>query len=362
MEHKFHPAAEADQGYGGLVEGVHLAGYALERAFRKLEWLLQGDRWKSVGGGFADVNAFMDTVKLDSFKIIAAERKKIAERIKELQPEVSNRQIAKTVGVDPQTINNDLAEKSADGKKKPKKNKAAPKGDAEFSAPGRLGGAAAAATVAKAETKEERKAEKQEARIQREAALGAKQFAMPDKKHGVVYADPEWRFEVWSRETGLSRCADSHYPTSPLDEIKARDVPSISADDSVLFLWATVPMLPHALEVMQAWGFLYVTNFVWVKDKIGTGYWNRNQHELLLVGRKGDIPVPAPGTQWASVVYAPVREHSRKPDEFYGLIETYFPSLPKIELNCRGTPRDGWDAWGNEVEAAAATERLAVPR
>ena len=80
--------------------------------------------------------------------------------------------------------------------------------------------------------------------------------------------------------------------------IAARDVPSIAADDCVLFLWATSPMLPQALEVMKAWGFAYVSGAVWVKDRIGTGYWFRNRHELLLVGTRGNVPAPAMGTQW----------------------------------------------------------------
>jgi N6-adenosine-specific RNA methylase IME4 len=182
-----------------------------------------------------------------------------------------------------------------------------------------------------------------------EATLGAVQWALPDKKYGVIVADPEWDFQIRS-DAGMLCHPSNHYPTSALDEIKARDVPSISADDCVLFLWATVPMLPQALEVMSAWGFTYVSNFAWVKDKAGTGYWNRNKHELLLVGRKGDIPAPAPGTQWLSAIDAPVGEHSEKPEKALELIESYFPTLPKIELNRRGPARAGWDAWGNEVE------------
>ena len=120
----------------------------------------------------------------------------------------------------------------------------------------------------------------------------------------------------------------------------------------MLFLCATVPMLLQALEVMASWGFKYVSHFIWLKDKIGTGYWNRNIHELLLVGVKGDIPCAAPGTQWDSVLQAPTsfaqRAHSEKPAIFYELIEAYFPTLPKIELNARQR-RAGWDAWGYEA-------------
>jgi N6-adenosine-specific RNA methylase IME4 len=193
---------------------------------------------------------------------------------------------------------------------------------------------------------------KAERRAERERQLAEKQTALPEKRYGVIYADPEWRFEVYSRETGMDRAADNHYPTSPTEEIYGRRVGDIAADDCVLFLWATVPMLTHALAVMAAWGFQYKSNFVWVKDRIGTGYWNRNTHEHLLVGTRGNVPGPAPGTQWPSAVEAPVGRHSEKPEKFYELIEGYFPNLPKIELNARRS-RPGWDAWGNEAQEAA---------
>ncbi len=114
-------------------------------------------------------------------------------------------------------------------------------------------------------------------------------------------------------------------------------------------------MLPQALEVMAARGFDYKSHVIWRKDKRGTGYWFTNWHELLLVGTRGDIPAPAEGDQWASVIEAPRGRHSEKPEIFYRLIEAYFPSLPKIELNAR-TRREGWDRWGLEAppEAEAA--------
>jgi N6-adenosine-specific RNA methylase IME4 len=187
----------------------------------------------------------------------------------------------------------------------------------------------------------------------REAELGTRQRALPDRRYGVIVADPEWRFEPYSRETGMAYAADNHYPTSELEVIKARPVPDIAADDCSLWLWATVPMLPQALEVMVAWGFTYKSSMTWVKDRAGTGYWFRNQHELLLLGTRGNVPAPAMGSQWSSVITAPVGEHSAKPETFLEMIEGYFPNLPKIELNRRGEPRPGWDAWGFEAEAAA---------
>ncbi len=173
------------------------------------------------------------------------------------------------------------------------------------------------------------------------ANLGCKQF-------GVVLADPPWRYNEGT--TTPNRRIELQYPTMELDDIAALDVPAVAAESCVLFLWATSPKLDDALEVMRAWGFEYITSAVWVKDKIGTGRWFRGRHELLLVGRKGSAPPPALGTQPESVIHADRREHSRKPDEVYTLIEAMFPSLPKLEMFARAA-RPGWDAWGAEAEA-----------
>lgn len=191
-----------------------------------------------------------------------------------------------------------------------------------------------------------RKIEKQERRATLERELGARIVALPTKQYGVILADAPWRFEPYSRETGMDRAADNHYPTMAVEDIAKLSVPA--AKDAVLFLWATAPMLPEALQVMQAWGFKYKTNLVWKKPNIITGYWFRFRHELLLVGRRGKIPAPAPGEQWESVIEAPTSTHSTKPDRVYELIEAYYPTVPKLELFARRT-RPGWNSWGNEV-------------
>jgi N6-adenosine-specific RNA methylase IME4 len=108
-------------------------------------------------------------------------------------------------------------------------------------------------------------------------------------------------------------------------------------------------MLPQALDVMGAWSFAYRSHFVWVKDRFGTGYWNRNRHELLLVGTRGEVPAPAPGEQYASVIYAEVGQHSAKPFHFREMIEELFPTLPRVEMFARGEAVGGWDRWGNEA-------------
>ncbi len=195
---------------------------------------------------------------------------------------------------------------------------------------------------------------KQERRAERELALAGKILALPDKKYGAIYGDPEWRDEVWSRETGLDRAPDNHYATSAPEIIKWRPVETIAADDCVLFLWSTIHHEAIAHEVMKAWGFEYKSQIAWKKPSIGMGRWVRSMHEILLIGTRGNPPCPAPGTQWPSVIEALRGRHSEKPESFYELIESYFPNLPKIELNARRR-RAGWDAWGldaPEVEAA----------
>jgi N6-adenosine-specific RNA methylase IME4 len=198
---------------------------------------------------------------------------------------------------------------------------------------------------------------KQAKRAAKEAVLAAKQLALPDRRYGVIVADPPWPFKVYSRETGLDRSAENHYPVQTIEDICALPVSSIAAEDCVLFMWKTVPQLPAGLRVMERWGFKYVSGFVWVKNRQGLGFWARNNVEHLLIGTRGNIPAPAPGTQWkgGNIIFADVRGHSRKPDEAMEMIESYFPSLPKIELHRRGPARPGWDCWG--AEAAQVPEQ-----
>src|SRR6516162_6471162 len=197
-----------------------------------------------------------------------------------------------------------------------------------------------------------RKAEMRRAgRIERLAATCNQPFPS-DRRYAVIYADPPWHFEVYNEESGIERAAANHYSTMSLDEICALPIPSLASPDAALFLWTTVPHLRESFDVLVAWGFEYKTNIVWVKDKIGLGYFVRNEHELLLVATRGDMPSPSPANRPPSVISAPRREHSRKPDEAYEIIERMYPTLPKIELFARQT-RSGWAAWGNEVGTAA---------
>jgi N6-adenosine-specific RNA methylase IME4 len=170
------------------------------------------------------------------------------------------------------------------------------------------------------------------------------------KRYPIIYADPPWRYE--NPPIGASnRSIENHYPTMTLEEICALPVSELATDDAVLFLWATAPKLAECMKVIEAWGFEYRTEMVWDKEIIGMGYWARNQHESLLIARRGSFPPPQPGTQPASVHRARRTEHSEKPSFYAEMIDRAYPRLPKIELFCR-SPRDGWDAWGNQANAA----------
>jgi N6-adenosine-specific RNA methylase IME4 len=202
-----------------------------------------------------------------------------------------------------------------------------------------------AAKAIRAKNMEERRSE----RIARLAAISNCDASLPlDRKYPVILADPPWKFEVYDAESGLDSAAEAHYPCMATEEIAALPVGDLATRPAVLFLWSTVPHLPEVLGVIEAWDFQYVTNAVWVKDRAGLGFWVRNQHELLIIARRGDMPTPAFENRPPSVIQAARREHSRKPDEAYELIERMYPDLPRIELFARSR-RTGWNVWGNEA-------------
>ena len=177
--------------------------------------------------------------------------------------------------------------------------------------------------------------------------------AIPRLRYGCILADPPWHFGMRS-EKGRVKCPDGagHYRTMPLEEIKALPVAHLAAPDSVLALWATVPMLPEALEVVDAWGYRYLTLLTWAKRSrsdggwhFGTGYWLRNATEHLILAGLGQSGPRNRSTR--SLLAAPVREHSRKPDETYDLLEALCAG-PYLELFARHA-RTGWDAWGDQL-------------
>lgn len=175
---------------------------------------------------------------------------------------------------------------------------------------------------------------------------------MPEGKSDVVYADPPWQydFDVDSRAT------ENHYPTLTVRQIcKLRDRKKVHIqdkfdDNAILYLWTTAPKLNEAFEVIQAWGFTYKTNMVWVKDKIGLGWYCRNQHELLLIAEKGNMPLPEPDVRPSSILNYPRTTHSTKPAEIYGEIEKWYPNRKYLEVF--GVETDSrpeyWAVFGDE--------------
>lgn len=181
-----------------------------------------------------------------------------------------------------------------------------------------------------------------------EIAQGNAPLTAPAERFPILYADPPWRYEHVETE---SRAIENQYPTMSLDDICALPVGNVVTDDAILFLWVTSPKLEEGMRVVREWGFTYRTCMVWDKEKIGMGYYARQQHELLFICTRGNPPTPAPSDRPASVIRVARGEHSAKPVEFYELIEKMYPTLPKLEMFCR-SPRDGWSVWGNQSRAA----------
>lgn len=196
---------------------------------------------------------------------------------------------------------------------------------------------------------------------------------LPRGHYGAIYADPPWLFAVWSGETAVKARGSStttftpaavHYQTQSLKEIAALPIADLATADSALFMWITWPLLPQAMGLIEAWGFVYKTcAFAWMKGhakqiemfrddidaSMGMGYWTRANSEVCLLATRGH-----PKRLNADVrqgIIEPRREHSRKPDCVPGRIERLVAG-PYIELFAR-TTRLGWSSWGNETNKFA---------
>lgn len=163
--------------------------------------------------------------------------------------------------------------------------------------------------------------------------------------YDIIYADPPWKYDFAESE---SRAIENHYPTMEIEDIKNIKVPS--EDNAVLLLWATAPKLLEALEVIKAWGFAYKTQSIWDKELIGSGYWFRGQHEILIVATKGKYSPPIPENRVSSVYREKRTTHSKKPKHYYDLIEKMFPQGKYLEMFCREKHNEKWEVWGNQCE------------
>lgn len=178
-----------------------------------------------------------------------------------------------------------------------------------------------------------------------------------DQKYSIILADPPWRFEAWSKNVGKNgRSPDKHYQTMTTEEICQMTIPA--ADNAVLFLWSCWPTLPDAMQVITAWKFEYKTvAWVWIKSNptgfghhMGMGYYTRANSEPCLLATRGDLPKPA-NRGILSLIYAPVLQHSRKPDDQYRKIEALYPTSlypNRLELFARRR-WPGYAVWGNQA-------------
>ena len=177
------------------------------------------------------------------------------------------------------------------------------------------------------------------------------------RRFSTILADPPWRFENRTGKMAPEHRRLARYETMTFDDIGALPVEGVATEVAHLYLWTPNALLPQALEVMQAWGFNYKSNLIWHKirkdggsDGRGVGFYFRNVTEMILFGIRGqNARTLAPGRSQVNMIETRKREHSRKPDEQYELIEACSPG-PYLELFARGD-RAKWSVWGNQADS-----------
>ncbi len=180
----------------------------------------------------------------------------------------------------------------------------------------------------------------------------------------TILADPPWQFQNRTGKVAPEHKRLLRYPTLTLDEIKRLPVGELADEPAHLYLWVPNALLQEGLDVMKSWGFTYKSNLVWLKvrkdggpDGRGVGFYFRNVTELILFGVKGSMRTLAPGRRQVNLLASRKREHSRKPDEIYDLVEDCSPG-PYLELFARFA-RKNWAQWGNEDVDQNLTEGVA---
>ncbi len=177
-------------------------------------------------------------------------------------------------------------------------------------------------------------------------------------RFGTILADPPWQFMNRTGKVAPEHRRLSRYSTMKLQEIMELPIPQLAREKSHLYLWVPNALILEGLEVMKRWGFTYKTNLIWYKirkdggpDGRGVGFYFRNVTEVVLFGVRGSLRTKKPGRTQVNLLKTRKREHSRKPDELYPLIEACSPG-PYLELFARHR-RKGWEQWGNGIEESS---------
>lgn len=184
-------------------------------------------------------------------------------------------------------------------------------------------------------------------------------------RFGAILADPPWRFANRTGKMAPEHKRLARYPTMTFEEIMELPVAQLALPRSHLYLWVPNALVLEGLEVMRRWGFTYKTNLVWYKvrkdggpDGRGVGFYFRNVTELVLFGIRGGIRTLAPGRRQVNVILSRKREHSRKPEGIYDVVEDCSPG-PYLELFARH-PRTGWAQWGNDIADNTEPKQLVL--
>jgi N6-adenosine-specific RNA methylase IME4 len=331
-----------DTVHGRLLESVHFFGYSAERACSELKYLLQENRWKEVGGGFEDIDDFIETVSLKQFKLPIEEQKEIVKMLSDLR--ASQRKTANMIGVSEGTIR--YYKKDAQNYAPPQNNSLQDKelknDSAQNYAPEPKQSYSLDPTdVQKTAEKEIQKEQKQVEKQQEIQNIKASEVVTPKGFYDVVIADPPWPYGT--NYNPSTRRVANPYPEQTIEEIE-RDRPNFT-DDAVLWFWTTHRFIWDAKNILESWGFEYKGMIVWDKEKMGMGSWLRMQCEFCLLGIKGK-PFFDKG-KVRDIIREPRREHSRKPDSFFQIVKQVCNGRI-IDWHSREN-KDGIESRGNEI-------------
>jgi len=332
--------------HGRLKEGAHVAGYGAERALQNFKALLENERWSELDAGFKTVNEFLADVQgaFSGFKLLAEDRKEIVRLIDAQQPDAHNTKIAGALGVSEKTVRLDRGisecsepdtEEDAD--------------ISECSEPGpvqEFPGDKAAEFVAKKIENERKKIERKAEIESQKEAIETGTIKLPEGVFEVIAVDPPWPYGTEYDPSG--RRAANPYPEMSIEELKALVLPT--AENSILWLWTTHKFMRHSFELLDAWGFEDKAIVTWVKDRMGLGQWLRSQSEFCIMAIKGKPLIRL--TNQTTIINAPMREHSRKPDEFYAMVDRLCIGR-KLDYYSR-EERPGWEQHGNDPNKFAS--------